>query len=81
MVDYRLASIEQTIENRKLKIGNAHGIPPCLAGWLTVYADDEMSDDRLLVATPRLPQILFNGNPRLAEPRLGLNYIRCFAAC
>jgi len=23
----------------------------------------------------------FTGNPRLAEPRLGLNYSRCFAAC
>jgi len=35
----------------------------------------------LFVAAPRLPQMLFSGNPRLAEPRLGLNYHRCFAAC
>ena len=33
-----------------------------------------------MVAAPRLPQNLFTVNPRLAEPRLGLNYTRCFAA-
>ena len=34
-----------------------------------------------MVAAPRLTKILLTGNPRLAEPRLGLNYNRCFAAC
>jgi hypothetical protein len=33
-----------------------------------------------LVERLRLTETLYNVDPRLAKPRLGLNYVRCFAA-